>query len=120
VRRAASSAAADVVTVVVFVIIGRRSHDEAGNALAETAEVAAPFLLGLALAWVFAVAWRRPWTWRTGLVVWLGTVVVGLLLRRFVVERSTALSFAIVTTVVLGVLLNGWRAVARWRLSRAR
>ena len=52
-------------------------------------------------------------TLRSGLTVWVVTVVVGLLLRRFVFDRGTAIAFVIVTTVTLGVLLVGWRAVAR-------
>jgi len=34
-------------------------------------------------------------------------------LRKFVFDDGTALSFVIVTTVFLGTFLNGWRAIAR-------
>ena len=40
------------------------------------------------------------------------TVVLGMLLRR-VAGDGTALSFVIVATTVLSVLLLGWRLVAR-------
>ena len=35
-----------------------------------------------------------------------------MLLRRVAWDRGTALSFVIVTTVVLGLLLLGWRAIS--------
>ena len=59
-RTAITSAVADLVAVVVFVAIGRRSHDEGGNVVTETAAVAAPFLIALAVGWLAARAWRRP------------------------------------------------------------
>jgi hypothetical protein len=54
----------------------------------------------------------------TGVTVWLATVVIGLLLRRIVWDRGTAISFVIVATVVLGALLVGWRAI--WAIAQRR
>jgi hypothetical protein len=54
----------------------------------------------------------------TGVTVWLATAAIGLLLRRVVWDRGTALSFVIVATVVLGVLLVGWRAI--WAIALRR
>jgi hypothetical protein len=110
-RTIAVAAAADVLVVVVFVALGRRSHDESGHAVGGVLRVAAPFLLGLAAGWIVARAWRRPTALATGLVIWPVTVVVGMLLRRTVFDRGTALSFVIVATVVTGVLFVGWRAI---------
>jgi Protein of unknown function (DUF3054) len=106
------SATADVVAVLVFVALGRRSHDEPGNAVAGALRVAAPFLIGLAVGWLVARAWRRPTSMTTGLVVWPVTVAVGMLLRRTIFDRGTALSFVIVASIATGVLLLGWRALA--------
>ena len=106
------AAALDAFVVVAFVAIGRRNHDE-NPGLAGLVDTAAPFVLGLALAWLVARAWRAPWSWQTGLIVWVGTVAAGMALRKFVFDEGTALSFVIVTTVFLGTFLNGWRVVAR-------
>ena len=106
------AAGLDVFVVVSFVAIGRRNHDE-NPGIAGLVDTAAPFVLGLAVAWVIARAWREPWSWRTGLIVWIGTVAAGMVLRRFVFDEGTAVSFVIVASVFLGTLLNGWRAVAR-------
>jgi hypothetical protein len=111
------AAGLDVFVVVAFVAIGRRNHDE-NPGIAGLVDTAAPFMIGLALAWLVARAWREPWSWQTGLIVWIGTVAAGMVLRRFVFDEGTALSFVIVTTVFLGTFLNGWRAVARMLSAR--
>lgn len=106
------AAALDAAAVVVFVAVGRRSHDEGGNPVVETLQVAAPFLIALAVGWVVARAWNRPASLRTGLVVWPVTVALGMVLRHWVFDRGTAASFIVVATIATGVLLLGWRAVA--------
>lgn len=112
-RSAARALAFDVVAVVVFVAIGRRSHDEGGNAFVQTAKVAAPFLIALAAGWSAARAWKQPEALRTGAIVWVVTVALGMVLRHWVFDRGTAVSFIIVASVFTGVFLVGWRAVAK-------
>ena len=114
----AVAAACDVVAVLLFVTLGRRSHDEGGNVVAGVVSVAAPFLIALAVGWVAAQAWRAPIAWRTGLVVWPVTVAVGMVLRRFAFDRGTATSFIVVASVATGLLLLGWRLVARRVIAR--
>ncbi|MBB2976795.1 general stress protein CsbA [Microbacterium endophyticum] len=104
----------DVVFVILFAAIGRASHDEGvlgayGSGLATTAW---PFLVGLALGWVITRVWRHPAApVRTGLGVWVTTVVVGMLLRA-TSDQGTAVAFIIVATITLFVFLVGWRALA--------
>ena len=58
--------------------------------------------------------------WRSGVATWVGAVVVGLALRALVLGRLP-LSFAVVATVALAVMLLGWRVVVRLALAvRAR
>jgi Protein of unknown function (DUF3054) len=118
--------ALDAAIVLAFAAIGRRSHDESGG-VASVLATAAPFLLGLAVGWVVVgvVARRRHGRFGTwldtdgGFDIWLATIAVGLLARRFLWDRGTALSFVIVAAVFLGVALMGWRAIAdRVRSSR--
>jgi hypothetical protein len=108
---AAAAAAVDVALVVVFVLIGRRNHEE-GFALVGVLTTLWPFLAGLAVGWLLMRAWRSPvrvvWT---GIGIWLCTVIVGMVLR-LATGQGTASSFVIVATLVLGVLLLGWRALA--------
>ncbi len=103
----------DVFVVVLFVAIGRRNHDE-GSALGGVLRTAAPFLIGLAVAWLLVRAWRRPMSVVVGIGLWPLTVLIGMLARRVVFGDGTATAFVVVATLFLGAFLLGWRAV--WRL----
>lgn len=109
---------ADVVAIVVFVALGRQTHDEGGNAVLGALEVAAPFLIAAAVGWVVARAWRTPLDPVTGTIIWVSTVVVGMVLRRLAFDRGTATPFVIVASVATLVLLVGWRVVAQWVVVR--
>ena len=103
--------AADVAAILLFVVLGRGSHDE-GNGIASVLNVAAPFLIGLAVGWLLSPTARvRPFAVATGVHVWLATVVIGVVLRWFAWDRGTAVSFVIVAALFLGFLLVGWRLV---------
>jgi len=105
------AAAVDAAAVVVFAVAGRNAHDE-GSGAGTVATIAAPFLIGLLTGWLVDPRARaRPTAPGTGVTVWLATVAIGLVLRRIVWDRGTAFSFVIVTTLVLGVLIVGWRAI---------
>lgn len=110
-RTVALALAGDIVCVVVFCAIGRRSHAE-GLTLAGIAETAWPFLSGTLLGWVISRGWRAPTAIApTGVIVWLATVIVGMLLRK-ASSQGVAMSFIIVASVVTALLLLGWRGVA--------
>jgi hypothetical protein len=112
------AAVIDVVLITVFALIGRSSHGEATTAVGLWT-TAYPFLAGWAIAYVTSGAWARPLrTWPTGVVAWILTVFVGLAIRvatgQGVVDGNPLpISFVIVATIVLGVFLLGWRAIAR-------
>lgn len=109
--RPATALLADVACVVVFCTIGRRSHAE-GITVAGVAETAWPFLTGTAVGWLAARAWRRPSALApTGLIIWLSTVAIGMLLRK-ATSQGTAVSFVVVASLVTAILLLGWRGVA--------
>jgi peptidoglycan/LPS O-acetylase OafA/YrhL len=111
IRPALLALAADVVCVVVFCAIGRRSHAE-GITAAGVAETAWPFLAGTAVGWLLARGWRRPAALApTGIIVWVCTVAVGMLLRK-ASSQGVAPSFVVVASLVTAVLLLGWRAAA--------
>ncbi|POH60423.1 DUF3054 domain-containing protein [Cryobacterium zongtaii] len=103
------AAGLDAAMLLLFVVIGRASH---GEGLWGVLGTWWPFLAGLVVAWLVVTARRAPLqiVW-TGVGVWLITVVVAMLLR-VVSGQGVQLSFVIVTFLVLGVLLLGWRAIA--------
>ncbi|WP_062993660.1 DUF3054 domain-containing protein [Nocardia anaemiae] len=111
----------DALLVMLFCAIGRRSHDEA--VLTGLLKTVWPFAIGLAIGWVVAVAvasrvrgqaapFDGTTLWPTGILVWLGTLCGGMLLRA-VAGQGTAFSFIIVAACVLALFLLGWRAAVR-------
>lgn len=104
---------ADVVCVVIFCAIGRRSHAE-GITLSGVAHTSWPFLTGTVAGWALSRGWRRPTALNpTGLAVWVSTVVIGMLLRK-ASAQGVAVSFVIVASTVTAILLLGWRGAVRF------
>lgn len=113
--------AIDVVLVLVFAWSGRGSHQESLTILG-VLQTAAPFLLALtALTLLSRPGENHSRIWPTGILVWLGTVALGLALR-VLFGATAAVPFIIVATIVLGIFLVGRRAVttlvARRRVRR--
>ncbi|MCV7385392.1 DUF3054 domain-containing protein [Mycolicibacter longobardus] len=99
----------DVVAVLIFCALGRRSHAE-GVDLSGLATTAWPFLSGTVLGWLLSRGWRRPTALvPTGVTVWISTVLVGMLLRQ-ATSAGVAWSFVVVASTVTAVFLLGWRA----------
>jgi hypothetical protein len=108
VRLALGPMGLDCLCVLVFVIIGRASHTK-GESLAGIASTAWPFLAGLGVGWVTVRGWREPFGLVTaGVGAWLGTVVVGMMLR-VVAGQGTAVAFIGVALAFLGLFMLGWR-----------
>lgn len=102
----------DVCCVLVFVAIGRATHEDAASFAGYVATVW-PFLVGLGAGWVVSRAWRRPEALMpAGVVVWVTAVVGGMGLRALSGE-GTAAAFVVVASVFLASTLLGWRLAAR-------
>jgi len=109
--RPAVAACADVAWLVAFVLLGRSSHTE-GESVAGVARTLWPFLVGLALGWIVARAWRRPAAVApTGLVVWPVCVATAMVLRA-VSGQGVAPAFVGVALAFVGLGLLGWRGGA--------
>jgi hypothetical protein len=109
---------ADLVAVVVFAAIGRMSHAQPDD-LVGLLGTAAPFLVGVVAMWATPIVRAHPVGAWAAVTVWAGTVVIGLLLRAGFTERLP-LSFAVVTTISLAVLMLGWRTLSAAVSLRAR
>jgi DUF3054 family protein len=103
---------ADLLVLVVFVLVGRRSHDE-GSGVEGFLRVWWPFAVGLMVATIASGTWRAPLEWRRAIVTWLVTVALGMTLRIAVQGRDFKPTFVIVTTVFVGAGMLGWRGVVR-------
>lgn len=110
-RSAGIALVVDLAFVLLFATVGRASHEE-GVTLSGVVAVAWPFAVALIVGW--AVARRRTgWPVRMpgSTTVWLVTVVLGLALR-VASGGGFAWSFGLVTLLVLGLFLVGWRCAA--------
>jgi drug/metabolite transporter (DMT)-like permease len=98
----------DAALVLVFVAIGRASHGEDTTGFTVTL---LPFLTGLLAGWLLRSGRPPLAIVRSGVVVWIATVVLGIALRALT-GQGIAPAFIVVATLTLGVFLMGWRAVA--------
>lgn len=101
----------DAVLVVVFSTFGRGAHSE-GLGAAQVWGTAWPFLVGLAVGWLILLATRRaPGAVGSGVLVWVATLVVGMVIRGIGDGRVPHWSFILVAASVTAVFLIGWRAI---------
>ena len=115
------AAVADILLVIVFATLGRRSHEE-GLDLPGVLTTAWPFLTGLAVGWLVTLGlYRDKFDPRlvvpTGVIAWLSTLLIGMLLR-VLVGQGTAFSFILVAASFLALFLIGWRALYQTLRSR--
>ena len=98
----------DVAAVVVFVAIGRASHDEAASVTGFLGTLW-PFAVGL----LVGILLRRRDRERlpAGAASWFCTLVIGMLLR-VASGQGIAPTFVLVAALFLGLTLLGWRALA--------
>src|SRR5213595_2031005 len=91
--------AVDVICILLFAIVGRTSHQEATDLLG-VAHTAWPFLAGCLIGTVVGRTWRHPASLASGVAVWLGTVIGGMILR-LLTGGGVRVSFVIVASCVL-------------------
>jgi hypothetical protein len=118
-RHVSLAAAADVVAVLVFAIVGRASHDE-GFTASGLLETAWPFVVGVAGGWVGVFLARlAPLSYPAATMMLVKTVILGCVLRVVFTDGNAPLSFVIVATAFLGAAFFGWRFAARQLSARA-
>ncbi|MFJ3957777.1 DUF3054 domain-containing protein [Arthrobacter sp. NPDC090010] len=109
------AAVLDAALILLFAAIGRDAHHQTEGALGVLA-TAWPFLAGAAIGWVAGRVWKRPLAvWPSGISVWLGALVGGMVLRALT-GQVVVLPFIIVAALFLALVLLGWRAL--WALAR--
>lgn len=113
---------ADLIAIAVFALLARMAHqtDEMPLNFMGWLSTLWPFALGVLVAWIITVSAKRAGEklWPAGVYTWVITVVIGLVIWGFRNASIPHWSFIIVATVMSGILLLGWRLVARVVLRR--
>ncbi|GAA3950237.1 DUF3054 domain-containing protein [Gordonia caeni] len=118
------AAICDIVVICVFAAVGRSSHDE-HLGVSGVWQTAWPFLVGAAIGWLITLAvargrapvagaftgWSPERLWPAGVVIWISTVVIGMLVRS-ASGGGVAAAFVVVASIATAVLLLGWRLLA--------
>jgi len=114
----AAALALDVLFVLIFAASGRTTHDRDSPVLG-VLDTAWPFLVGLVAGWLLTAVVAGGLRARAmsalvpaGLIVWLSTFAVGMILRA-VTDQGTAVSFMAVAAGFLLATLGGWRLIAQ-------
>ena len=109
----------DAVLVVVFALFGRGAHSE-GLSVAQVWGTDWPFLVGLVVGWLILLVTRRaPGTVASGALLWVVTLVGGMVIRGIDGGRVPHWSFIVVAATVTALFLIGWRVI-RAAVVRAR
>jgi hypothetical protein len=119
VKTVARAAAADLVSVLAFAVIGRASHED-GLTASGVVETAWPFVVGVIGGWagVF-IARMAPLSFPAAAMMLVKTVILGCVIRVVFTDGNAPLSFVAVATVFLGVCFFGWRFAVRQLSGRA-
>ncbi|MCT1492132.1 DUF3054 domain-containing protein [Corynebacterium sanguinis] len=98
--------AADFVAIAAFALLARAAHqsEEMKFNFAGWLETFLPFAVGVALAWLITRE-NRGW------LIWLITLVVGLIIWGFYRDKLPHWSFVIVASSMSALLMLGWRGV---------
>jgi hypothetical protein len=108
-RAMIAAALSDAFLILVFAAIGRDAHQR-GDIVTGVFLTAWPFLAGAAIAWFAGRAWRHPLSMASGVVIWLGAVAGGMVLRALT-GQSVVFAFVVVALLSLALFLLGYRAL---------
>lgn len=109
---APSAIAADYVAIAAFALLARAAHQSEDMPFTFTGWLSTlwPFALGVTLGWL--IVRTDGAGLRRGGIIWVITVVTGLVIWGLRNQAVPHWSFVIVATVMSALLMLGWRAVA--------
>lgn len=108
----------DVIAIAVFAVLARLAHG--GVSVAAIMDTFWPFAVGVAVGAVVIAAIKLPAaSLPAGIVMWLAVAATGLIIWGIRHAAVPHISFILVASIMSGILLLGWRGVARIVSSRA-
>lgn len=107
----------DVLAIALFALLARMAHQSEDMPLNFNGWLSTlwPFLIGVALSWVLILVlkWEGRLLVPAGVSAWVITVLTGLVIWSIRNEGIPHWSFIMVATIMSGVLMLGWRGVAK-------
>ncbi|HUY43502.1 MAG TPA: DUF3054 domain-containing protein [Acidimicrobiales bacterium] len=104
----------DLLCLVLFVAIGRSTHDH-GVTAAGLLSTLWPFALGLAAGWYLTIRrGRSGLSFRDAAVIVIATVAIGMIFRALF-GQGTAVDFIIVALAFVSLMFGGWRLMLHLR-----
>lgn len=104
----------DALAILAFAIFARMAHKSEPFTVVNILDTYWPFLVGVLIAWVyFRLRHISGVLMSSGVIVWACTVCTGLGIWAANNGRVPHISFIIVASVMSGLLLLGWRGIAR-------
>lgn len=112
----------DIISIALFALLARAAHrsPDMPFTFVGVLDTMWPFLLGVAAGWLVLRGRKLAGNavLPDGLIVWVTTVVVGLVIWGIRNAKVPHWSFVIVASVMSALLLLGWRGVAALRSRR--
>ena len=110
-----TAVALDFVAIAVFALLARMAHqsEEMPFNFAGWASTVWPFAIGVVLGWVIVLMSTRGEKQEKGVLIWLITVVTGLVIWGIRNQQLPHWSFIVVASVMSALLMLGWRGIAR-------
>lgn len=100
----------DIIAVLVFAVLARMAHG--GLGLVAILDTFWPFAIGALGGWLLTRS-KDQFALGSGAIVWLCTAIVGLAIWGLRHQAFPHWSFILVATIMSGLLLMGWRLIAR-------
>lgn len=98
----------DIAVVLAFSILATISHTQT---LAGFFRTFGFYTLGVTLSWVVTRARLAPYAlWPSGVMVWIGTAIIGQFLWSATHEWKLPIAMFVVTLAILSLGILGWRA----------
>lgn len=102
------AAISDAVGIALFSLLAFLAHGGKSNIFA----IFGIYLVGGIISWLATRAWRSPAAIKpTGLGIWIGTVVIGQAIWSITNGGKIPVEMVIISLVILGAILLGWRAL---------
>lgn len=102
---------ADIIAVLVFAILARVAHG--GLDIPAILGTFWPWAVGALVGWAIIAAAKPANKWKEGTIVWLSSLLIGMVIWSLVEGRIGHISFIIVATIMSAVCIYGWRIFAR-------